>query len=117
MVVGGCRAPVAADERHRRPAVTLGVLAYPLAVQFFGPQSYHGLPQFVRNFGADLGSFTAYSTRSVAGSGCASRQPSKPTSTDVRSWSLVYPGVSRPMISTPYSRYPPSGLDDGEKPQ
>ncbi|GLZ00289.1 hypothetical protein [Actinoplanes sp. NBRC 103695] len=47
--------------------VTLAVLAYPLAVQFFGPQSYHGLPQFVRNFGADLGSFTAYATRSVAG--------------------------------------------------
>ena len=48
-------------------AVTLAVLAYPLAVQFFGPQSYHGLPQFVRNFGADLGSFTAYASRSVAG--------------------------------------------------
>ena len=48
-------------------AVTLGVLAYPLSVQFFGPQSYHGLPQFVRNFGADLGSFTAYSSHSVAG--------------------------------------------------
>ena len=47
--------------------VTLGALAYPLAVQFFGPQSYHGLPQFVRNFGADLGSFTSYATRSVAG--------------------------------------------------
>jgi hypothetical protein len=48
-------------------AVTVAVLAYPLSVQFFGPQSYHGLPKFVRNFGADLGSFTAYATRSVAG--------------------------------------------------
>ena len=48
-------------------AVTVAVLAYPLYVQFFGPQSYHGLPQFVRNFGADLGSFTAYAQRSVAG--------------------------------------------------
>ncbi|GGK94159.1 hypothetical protein [Mangrovihabitans endophyticus] len=48
-------------------AVTLALLAYPLSVQFFGPQSYHGLPQFVRNFGADLASFTAYATRSVAG--------------------------------------------------
>jgi hypothetical protein len=48
-------------------AITIAVLAYPLSVQFFGPQSYQGLPQFVRNFGADLGSFTAYSTRSVAG--------------------------------------------------
>jgi hypothetical protein len=45
----------------------LAALAYPLSVQFFGPQSYHGLPQFVRNFGADLGSFTAYAQRSVAG--------------------------------------------------
>jgi hypothetical protein len=48
-------------------AAALAALAYPLCVQFFGPQSYHGLPQFVRNFGADLGSFTAYSQRSVAG--------------------------------------------------
>ncbi|MDT5040573.1 MAG: hypothetical protein QOE51_1558 [Actinoplanes sp.] len=47
--------------------VTLATLAYPLSVQFFGPQSYQGLPQFVRNFGADLGSFTAYAQRSVAG--------------------------------------------------
>jgi hypothetical protein len=47
--------------------VSLAVLAYPLSVQFFGPQSYQGLPQFVRNFGADLGSFTAYAQRSVAG--------------------------------------------------
>src|SRR3954447_11245425 len=46
---------------------SLAALAYPLSVQFFGPQSYHGLPQFVRNFGADLGSFTAYAQRSVAG--------------------------------------------------
>jgi hypothetical protein len=36
-------------------------------VQFFGPQSYRGLPTFVRNFGADLGSFTAYAQRSIAG--------------------------------------------------
>ena len=48
-------------------ALALTVLAYPLGVQFFGPQSYHGLPQFVRNFGADLGSFTAYAGRSIAG--------------------------------------------------
>jgi hypothetical protein len=47
--------------------VAVALLAYPLSVQFFGPQSYQGLPQFVRNFGADLGSFTAYSSRSVAG--------------------------------------------------
>ncbi|GIE96577.1 hypothetical protein [Paractinoplanes rishiriensis] len=47
--------------------VTVAVLAYPLSVQFFGPQAYHGLPEFVRNFGADLASFTAYATRSIAG--------------------------------------------------
>jgi hypothetical protein len=48
-------------------AVSLALLAYPLCVQFLGPQSYHGLPEFVRYFGADLGSFTAYAQRSVAG--------------------------------------------------
>ncbi|MEV6303869.1 hypothetical protein AB0M02_30995 [Actinoplanes sp. NPDC051861] len=48
-------------------AATLAALAYPLSVQFFGPQSYQGLAEFVRNFGADLGSFTAYASRSVAG--------------------------------------------------
>ncbi|WP_245674095.1 MULTISPECIES: hypothetical protein [Actinoplanes] len=46
---------------------TLAVLAYPLSVQFFGPQSYQGLAEFVRGFGADLGSFVSYSSRSVAG--------------------------------------------------
>nr|WP_305787343.1 hypothetical protein [Actinoplanes lichenis] len=45
----------------------LVLLAYPLSVQFFGPQSYHGLPEFVRYFGADLGSFTAYAQQSIAG--------------------------------------------------
>jgi hypothetical protein len=48
-------------------STALAVLAYPLCVQFFGPQSYHGLPEFVRGFGADLGSFTAYAQRSIAG--------------------------------------------------
>ncbi len=45
----------------------LVALAYPLYLQFFGPQAYHGLPPFIRAFGADLGSFVAYSRRSVAG--------------------------------------------------
>ncbi|MEV0899627.1 hypothetical protein [Actinoplanes sp. NPDC049802] len=48
-------------------AATLAVLAYPLSVQFFGPQSYQGLAEFVRNFGADLASFAAYSRHSMAG--------------------------------------------------
>ncbi|MFI5936248.1 hypothetical protein [Actinoplanes sp. NPDC051494] len=46
---------------------TLIALAYPLGVQFFGPQAYHGLPDGVRGFGADLGSFTAYAQSSIAG--------------------------------------------------
>src|SRR5262249_22233625 len=47
--------------------VAVAVLAYPLSVQFFGPQSYHRLPQFARTFGPALGSFPAYSSRSIAG--------------------------------------------------
>jgi hypothetical protein len=47
--------------------VSLILLAYPLYSQFFGPQAYHGLSESVRNFGADLGSFTAYARRSIAG--------------------------------------------------
>jgi hypothetical protein len=46
---------------------TLAALAYPLSVQFLGPQSYQGLAESVRAFGADLGSFAAYSRHSVAG--------------------------------------------------
>ncbi|MFD1364824.1 glycosyltransferase family protein [Actinoplanes sichuanensis] len=48
-------------------AATLAALAYPLSVQFFGPQSYQGLSEYVRAFGADLASFAAYSRHSVAG--------------------------------------------------
>ena len=55
-------------------AASVTVLAYPLSVQFFGPQAYHGLPQFVRNFGSDLASFTAYSSRSVAGNAVISER-------------------------------------------
>jgi hypothetical protein len=49
-------------------AVSFGLLAYPLYVQFFGPQAYHGLPTYIRRYGADLGSFIAFSRESVAGS-------------------------------------------------
>lgn len=45
----------------------LCVLAYPLYVQFFGPQAYHGLPDHIRRYGADLGSFVAFSGESIAG--------------------------------------------------
>jgi hypothetical protein len=43
------------------------VLAYPLWMQFAGPQSYHGLPDFVRGYSADLGSYPAFARRSLAG--------------------------------------------------
>src|SRR3712207_7670628 len=54
--------------------VALTVLAYPLYVQFFGPQSYHGLSEFVRYFGADLGSFTGYARSEEHTSELQSRQ-------------------------------------------
>jgi hypothetical protein len=47
--------------------VALVLLAYPLYVQFFGPQAYHGLPWSLRGYGADLASFVAYAGESVAG--------------------------------------------------
>ncbi|WP_238007430.1 hypothetical protein KZZ52_19165 [Dactylosporangium sp. AC04546] len=49
-------------------AVTAGVLlAYPLYHQFFGPQAYHGLPDFVLKINTDLASFTEFSRRSIVG--------------------------------------------------
>jgi hypothetical protein len=55
-------------------ASAVAVLAYPLSVQFFGPQSYQGLAEYVKNFGTDLGAFTAYSSHSVAGNAAAATQ-------------------------------------------
>jgi hypothetical protein len=52
-------------------AVAGALLAYPLYVQFFGPQSYRGLIEAVRGYGADLESFTAFATQSLGGSGHA----------------------------------------------
>ena len=43
------------------------LLAYPLYVQFLGPQSYHGLSRDVRRYGADLASYVAFSRQSLAG--------------------------------------------------
>ncbi|MDR7279922.1 hypothetical protein [Catenuloplanes atrovinosus] len=48
-------------------ALSLTLLAYPLYIQFFGPQAYHGLAHDIRNFGADLASYWNYSRRSIAG--------------------------------------------------
>ncbi len=48
-------------------AAAVPLLAYPLWVQFFGPQHYHGLPAVVAHYSADLASFPAYSRASLAG--------------------------------------------------
>lgn len=49
-------------------AVAGTLLAYPIYVQFFGPQAYHGLPPDIRRYGADLASFVAFSRESIGGS-------------------------------------------------
>ena len=43
------------------------LLAYPLLHQFTGPQSYRGLPDFVRGLSSDLASFKELSRRSIFG--------------------------------------------------
>jgi hypothetical protein len=53
-------------------AVTTGtvgvVTAYPLYRQFFGRQSYHGLPDWVLDYSTDLRSYVSYAQQSLAGS-------------------------------------------------
>ncbi|MDI6099218.1 hypothetical protein QLQ12_11480 [Actinoplanes sp. NEAU-A12] len=73
-------------------AVTLAALAYPLSVQFFGPQSYQGLSEYVRAFGADLASFAAYSQHSVAGDAAvAGRLAQNPAEENAFfGWGLVF---------------------------
>jgi hypothetical protein len=60
---------------------TAGILlAYPLWYQFTGPQSYHGLPDFVLGYGADIASYVAYPKLSLAhGAGTLSPQPEENT--------------------------------------
>lgn len=43
------------------------LLAYPIYVQFFGPGAYEGLSRLIRGYRADLASFVAYSSESIAG--------------------------------------------------
>jgi len=47
--------------------ISLVLLAYPLYRQFFGGYTYHGLPESVSNYRADLASFPAFSRLSLAG--------------------------------------------------
>ncbi|MEV4414636.1 hypothetical protein [Catellatospora sp. NPDC049609] len=49
------------------------LLAYPLWTQFFGPQSYRGLPPGASAFGADLASFAAFPRLSLGGNVDATR--------------------------------------------
>lgn len=49
------------------------LLAYPLWSQFFGPQSYRGLPPGAAAFGADLASFAAFPRLSLGGNVDATR--------------------------------------------
>ncbi|GGO07701.1 hypothetical protein [Micromonospora parathelypteridis] len=77
-VIIGVLALGRADLRSRaRPfiaglAVAAGVagllLAYPLYVQFFGPDAYSGLSRLIRGYSSDLASFVAYSREALAGS-------------------------------------------------
>lgn len=49
-------------------AVAAVLLAYPLYVQFVGPQAYHGLPRVIADYyGTDLRAFTEFSRESFAG--------------------------------------------------
>ncbi|SNT18942.1 hypothetical protein SAMN05421812_103622 [Asanoa hainanensis] len=49
--------------------VTAGaLLAYPLWVQFFGPQSYRGVPTAVKDVSTDLAAYPAFARLSIAGS-------------------------------------------------
>jgi hypothetical protein len=52
--------------------LTAGVLlAYPLWFQFFGPQSYRGLPDSVLGYGTDLRAFAAFSQSSLVRHGAS----------------------------------------------
>ena len=52
--------------------VTAGVLlAYPLWFQFYGPQSYRGLPHWVLGYGTDLRAFTAFPRLSLVRHGAS----------------------------------------------
>jgi hypothetical protein len=52
--------------------LTAGVLlAYPLWFQFYGPQSYRGLPDLVLRFGTDVRAFAAFSQSSLVRHGAS----------------------------------------------
>ncbi|HTF08713.1 MAG TPA: hypothetical protein VK659_11135 [Asanoa sp.] len=48
--------------------VVVALLSYPLWVQFYGPQSYHGVPTAVKDVSTDLAAYPAFPRLSIAGS-------------------------------------------------
>ncbi|MEV0713361.1 hypothetical protein [Asanoa sp. NPDC050611] len=48
--------------------ISLAVLWYPIALLLWGPQSYSGLPDEVKGYGADLAAYVALSRESLLGS-------------------------------------------------
>jgi hypothetical protein len=60
-------------------AIVVPLLAYPLYVQFFGPQHYAGMTARIHDFGADLRSFYAPASASVGGGGGATRLSQNPS--------------------------------------
>jgi hypothetical protein len=47
--------------------ITAGLLAYPLYVQFAGPQAYHGLSDTVQDYGNDLAAFFTAGSPTIGG--------------------------------------------------
>lgn len=71
-------------------AVAAGaVLAYPLSVQFAGRQSYHGLPDWVLAFRADLATYPAYAGHSLAGPSQAAKLAAATEQNAFFGWSLL----------------------------
>jgi hypothetical protein len=54
-------------------AIAAVILAYPLYRQFFGGQTYRGLPEAVAHYRADLASYPAFSTLSFGGMSTSTR--------------------------------------------
>jgi hypothetical protein len=71
--------------------VVAGVLlAYPLWYQFFGPQHYSGLPDFVLGYGADLASYPAFAKLSLIGQPVADAQLApQPEENTFLGWPLI----------------------------
>lgn len=69
-------------------ALVLIVVAYPMWVQFFGPQHYHGAPD---SYPADLASYAAFGRETIAGSasGAEGLAPNSAEETAFFGWPLL----------------------------